>query len=354
MERQHVANQKGEIEFRRKLRMQQIEGEVIFDDEFDKDATERILKERMDTTLARMTQIKDAGIPLSPYLEIGAERGQRSLIMENDIGGSGAAADISYDMLQSCEHYQKTFGKSKRPARLCCDANNLPFRSNSLPFVFCFEFLHHFPEPGPIVAEIFRVISPGGYFLFEEEPYKNALHWNLYKGKKAYSNHSLNRSKIRKLLDRLFATAVCNEVEHGVIENHEIPTAQWKDALNPFEKKDVWLRPFSRSAIESELFNPTSYLKYFAAYLIGGTISGLCKKQSGNSDKLTSISDALICPSCKQVGVEAPLNQNNSLFTCSKCSKQYPVIDGVAFLFEHEKFIELYPDVFQSFQKSLR
>ena len=43
--------------------------------------------------------------------------------------------------------------------------------------------------------------------------------------------------------------------------------------------------------------------------------------------------------------------QNVSGFTCTACAKQYPIIDGVAFLFEYGKFKELYPEVFSAVRK---
>lgn len=348
MDRQQVSNQKGEIEFRKKLVSQQVKGEHIFDDEHDSASGENILRERMNVTLTRMTQMKDAGIPLSPYLELGAERCQRSLVMENEIEARGAGADISFDMLQSCDHYKEVFKKPNVPARLCCDANNLPLKSDSIPFVFCYEFLHHFPDPSPIIAEISRVLRPGGCFFFDDEPYKQVLHWDLYEGNKQYSREKLDRGVVRKFFDHFFATSHCNEVLHGVIENDDISIAQWKNALNIFEAKDVRIRPMARSSFGSDLFHPTSFLKYLAAYLLGGTISGLCKKEPEKTSELVSIYGALICPSCKRAGTEEPLNRTSSLFICSNCSKKYPVVDGVAFLFEYGKFVDLYPDVFRS------
>jgi ubiquinone/menaquinone biosynthesis C-methylase UbiE/uncharacterized protein YbaR (Trm112 family) len=352
MERQLVTNQKGEIEFRRKLSQQQIEGEKSLDDEYDAQSVETLLKERMSHTLARMKELKNTGMPMSPYLEIGAERGQRSLVMENEIGASGAAADISFDMLKSCDHYKKAFDMQRAPARLCCDANNLPLKSNSLPFVFCYETLHHFPDPSPIVAEIFRVIRPGGYFVFEEEPYKKVLHWNLYRGSRMYSAETLNRNILQRFFDRFFAVNVCNEIEYGIIENHEISTAQWKNALSPFDTKDVWLRPSNRSSFRASLFSPAWQPKYLAAYLFGGSITGVCRKQSPSTgESQGSIYQALVCPACRQHrGSEESLLQSGPLFTCAKCSTRYPVVDGVAFLFEPEKFRELYPEIFESFQ----
>ena len=349
MTTQSVKNQRGEIEFRKKLYLQQVEGQKVFDDEFDTAGAEKILRDRMGKTLAQMTQLRDRGISLSPYLEIGAERGQRSLILENDLGASGAAVDISFDLLKSCRHYQKVFNKTKAPTRVCCDANNLPFMTNSIPFIFCYETLHHFPEPTPIVEELHRVLLPDGHFFFDEEPYKKVLRFSLYKAPKIYSSRSRGRSVMWKALDRFFSYQSCNEVEHGVIENHDIPIAQWRRALELFNTIDVKLKPVDHSSMQSSLFGPRSYLKYLLAYLLGGTVSGICQKSPVGAGRELSIRGTFICPSCKQTGSEVPLHGDDSSFRCSACSKVYPVVDDVVFLFAHDRFAELYPDVFRSY-----
>jgi SAM-dependent methyltransferase len=352
MDRQQISHQKGEIEFRRKLLRQQVEGERVLSDEYEGSEGEKILKGRMNETLAGMNRLREAGIPLSPYLEIGAERGQRSLVMENDMSATGAAADISADMLLSCDHYGALFNMPRIPMRVCCDVNNLPFRSNSLPFVFCYETLHHFPSPTPIVAELYRVICPGGYFWFDDEPYRRVLHWNLYDGAKAYSQEARKRGVVRRAFDRLFTTMTCNEVEHGVIENHEIPIAEWKNALSPFSSRDVWLQPSARLNFRARLYNPFPFLKYWVAYLMGGRIAGLCQKQPGSPPEKASIFETLICPSCRIAGKETPLCQKDSCFVCSECLRRYPVVDGVVYLFEYTKFNDLYPEIFQSLRSN--
>lgn len=246
-------------------------------------------------------------------------------------------------------NYRGVFNLSSNPVRVCCDVNNLPIRSDSLPFVFCYETLHHFPTPTPIVAEVYRVIRPGGYFWFDEEPYRRVLHWNLYEGRKDHSVESRQRGPLRKMMDRLFARTTCNELDYGIIENHEIPTSEWRTALSPFYSKDVWLQPSPRLNLKAKLFKPFS-LKYWIAYLTGGRITALCQKQPGSAPEIGSIFEALICPSCRISGKESSLHQDDSSLACSECRRRYPVVDGVAFLFEYAKFSQLYPELFQSLQ----
>jgi len=347
--RQHVENQRGEIEFRRKLYLQEVEREKVLDDEFDPSDIERILEERMKKTLRQMLRLQERGVPLAPYMEIGAERCQRSLVMENDLALNGAAVDISFDLLRSCTHYQRVFNRPASPLRICCDANTLPFLTGSLPFVSCYETLHHFPEPGPILQEVHRVLLPGGWFFFDEEPYKQILHLNLYKGPKIYSKEFRTRSRIRRLLDRFFCEISCNEVEHGVIENDNMSIGLWRRAIALFAERDVTLQPTKK--LKTSLFHPRSRIHYIIACLLGGTISGVCRKFGNATATGRSIYDALGCPSCRQSGSEAPLRHERGAFACPRCSNTYPIVDDVAFLFAYDKLKELYPDVFESLRK---
>ncbi|MFY0626179.1 MAG: methyltransferase domain-containing protein [Reichenbachiella sp.] len=345
MKRQKIDNKKGEIIFRRKLYQQQIEGNKIFDDEFDAKEIESLLKDRMEKTLDQMLSLKKEGILLSPYLEIGAERGQRSLVLENDMGLQGISADISFEMLKSASHYQIVFGKEKIPLRLCCDANNLPIKSNSLPFVFCYETLHHFPDPTPAVNEAYRILSPGGHFFVEEEPYRQVLHLNLYRGEKIYSTKAKNQSKLKNLIDRFFKGQNCNEIDHGIIENHTNSIKKWVKAFSSFEDKI-----FTLKSVKSLEVDPSAFplLKYFIAYLFGGSISGICKKQGQvefvNSSE-TDQSSLFICPDCwSSKKIESDLEEKNNCLVCTNCKSQYPIVDGVVLLFDNSTLKSLYPE----------
>ena len=59
MKKQLIENQKGEVEFRRKLYSQQVNNERIFDNEFDAAGIEIILKDRMRKTFDRMILIRE-------------------------------------------------------------------------------------------------------------------------------------------------------------------------------------------------------------------------------------------------------------------------------------------------------
>ncbi|MDP8240959.1 MAG: methyltransferase domain-containing protein [Candidatus Hatepunaea meridiana] len=339
---QTINNQLGEITFRRKLVQQQVDGDQLFEDEFDKENIEKILRERMDVTLKRMKELKDKGTVLSPYLEIGAERGQRSLVMETDLNLRGAATDLSFDMLKSCEYYKDVFDKNM-PVRVCADLYNLPFKTGSIPFVFCYQTLHHFPDQAPIVEEIHRVLSSGGTFLFDEEPYKKGFHLNLYKTDKVFSEQHIGRSIIRKFLDHLFAEYVCNEEEYDVIENDDISTSVWRRTFARFAQKNIKLH--SIGSIYSDLYGFKFTLNYILNYLWGGDISGECIKAGDLTAVEYSITDAMTCPVCLTNGIEPDLKCESDYYICENCGIKYPVEDGVVFLLKPVTLKQLYPEI---------
>jgi SAM-dependent methyltransferase/uncharacterized protein YbaR (Trm112 family) len=346
--RQTIDNLKGEIAFRAKLAVQHVSGEVLLPDYYRKAEHDKILQSRIETTCRKMNEFAARGISLSPFLELGAERGQRSLVLTNDFGATGIAVDISYHQLKSMEHFAQLFGRPKLPVRICCNANYLPFKSNSFPFVFCYEFLHHFPSLGPILREIHRVTT-GGHFYFAEEPFRRALKVSLYRQRhKIYSETTLQRPWYIQLIESFISESTCDEVEHGVIENERLSLTDWSNALSLFEPRDITLVSLER--FRSKLGREPA-LQNTLNYLLGGMISGLCQKRSQPTRNTpVELQDIFTCPDCArsedlQNPTQSSLVEVSGGYRCLECGFTYPTRDEITFLMPREELKRLYPEL---------
>jgi SAM-dependent methyltransferase/uncharacterized protein YbaR (Trm112 family) len=345
--RQHIRNLQGEVAFRAKLARQHVTGEVLLPDYYRQEEHDRILSERVAATRTKMAELTRLGVTTSPFLELGAERGQRSLVLANDFSATGVAADISYHQLLTLDHFAQLFGRERLPTRICCDANHLPFRSNSFSFVFCYQFLHHFPSLPPVVGEIERVLGDG-YFFFDEEPFKRVARLRLYRQKnKVYAPASLKKSERRRLIESFISEERTDEVEHGIIENHDITLREWIAALRVFPQRDVDLVSiFGVASKLGERINGDN----LANLLLGGRVAGLCRKiTSTRRPPPTDVAELLGCPDCTTPlgdGIDRPpLSRDGEALVCTQCGARYPERDSILFLLPREELEQLYPDV---------
>ena len=339
---------KGEIEFRAKLARQHTTGEVVLPDYYDKEEHDRILLERVNATSETMTELARLGVQFSPFLELGAERGQRSLVVANDCAATGVAADISFAQLRTMDHFSQLFSREKLPLRVCCDANHLPFRDNAFAFIFCYAFLHHFPSLEPAMREIHRVLGDG-HFYFDEEPFKRVLKVRLYRQKHTiYSRTTLRKSRYRRLAESFISEPSSDEVEHGIIENEDISLGERARALAVFDEREVRLVSIANATSK---LGDRLRLENLANLLLGGTISGVCRKRTAvERPPQSELSDLLACPDCisrgRPEGCDGPaLVRQDGGLRCAQCGSTYPQRDGVIFLLPSAELEELYPDV---------
>jgi len=352
MKLQNINNLRGEIEFRKRLAKQHVTGEMLLPDYYDKEQHDKILLERINTTVEDIGNLEKQGRLLSPFIELGAERCQRALVLTNDFNVEGFAVDISYHQLQTAEHFSKVFNRPRLPFRVCCDVNNLPFRNNSFPFAYCYEFLHHFPTPKPVLQEIYRILS-NGVFFFSEEPFRKpgiALYRQRHK---IYSKAALSKSKARRFLEKFISEDICDEREYGIIENDDITLHDWICALTIFDARKVYISSLG-NRIRTELDGRIK-VKNLLNVLLGGGVNGICiKAGAAPGIEISNLTDLLLCPDClsrpnvQKYDQPLLIKKGVGSFDCSVCNSSFPVIEDILCLLPTDLFRELYPDLVSS------
>ncbi len=343
---QHVLAKHGEVEFRRKLASQESEGgQIAFPELHTHDEMLQVMRQRAAATRDAMALLSREGIRLSPYIELGAERCQRAMVLENEFDAQGIAVDISFDMLQLGAEVAKAMGYEKMPIRICCDAYNLPIRDSALPFAFCYATLHHFPDPAPILTEMERVLGDHGVLYFDEEPVRGAV----YRFTRLYHRHGHRLNILEKVLERLgvlslFSEAGGIEREHGILEE-EFDLMTWQRSLAPFQTSSVTINKRLGLRLRDSRFSLSRAL----AWSLGGNIEAVCRVSKTQPVQPTSagLLEILKCPNCADRH-SAPLKsgQDRQGLQCQECGHFYPEVDGVIFLFEHSLGHKLYPAYF--------
>jgi len=344
--RQGISEKSGEVIFRQKLASQQSkDGNIVFPDLRTHNEMLDVMMQRAAVTRDSMMRLSDDGNSLTPFIELGAERCQRALVLENEFDAQGIAVDISFDMLKLGAEVAKGLGYKKIPMRICCDANNLPIRDSALQFAFCYATLHHFPNPSPVLKEMARVLGDQAVLYFDEEPIKGAI----YRFTRLYQRHGHSLNTLEKMLDGLGLLPLVSkgggvEVDHGVLEE-EFDLMTWQRALAPFQKIEVTANKMLGLRLDNFSFSLSKVL----AWTLGGNIEVYCRvaKAQQASTPFTGFSDILRCPSCaNKHSSQLNVARQRQGLQCHECGCYYPKVDGVIFLFEQSLGRRLYPEYF--------
>jgi SAM-dependent methyltransferase len=346
MVEQSIETKKAEIEFRRKLAEQHAGGPVYFEDEPDAEEITEIMAERMAGTRRLADELGAAGVSLSPYMEIGAERCQRALVLENEYGCHGVAADISLDSLLFAERIAEADGYREMPVRVCCDAERLPVRKGAARFAFCYQTLHHFLDPSPVVAELARVLAGDGAFYFDEEPVRMRARIMLFRR----GNNPVDvigRLLVKLRLADFFSDTGRAEVEAGVTET-DFTVAEWARILQPFDYSGVKIDSRKLHSLHlTELLRDRSPKRWWVA-LMGGNVHGICRVRGNKSGSVVENPiDALVCPECLSDGIESGFELKDNKVVCRNCAAAYPSVKGVYLLFNKVIGCALYPGYFK-------
>lgn len=77
-------------------------------------------------------------------------------------GAIASGIDLTEEALDNLTHRIKTYGLPELESLLVGDAEQLPFDSNSFDLGYSWGVLHHTPDTPAAIAELVRVVKPGG------------------------------------------------------------------------------------------------------------------------------------------------------------------------------------------------
>lgn len=341
---QDLKNKAGEVKFRAKLFEQQVEGSAGIEGELTSAEMLAEMRRRMDMTRRDFSELAGSGVLQSPFLELGAERCQRALVLANDFGLNGYAADLSLESLRYADFLAQQENLSRIPPRVCCDAYKLPFADNSIGFAFCYQTLHHFPDPTPIIHELYRVLRPGAVLYVDEEPIRRTLKVNLWKRRvfpKGRENRYVRYAK-DYLLDFISDPHV-NEVDYGICENDNISLAQWDRSFGQVAAKNISLKllPIPRSLSRVKHTSERWGLRSWMCQGLGGGLRATITPKPATPEQPTT--EPLCCPVC-----HGTLNRISQSLACNTCAVGYPSCDGILMLLPQDELRSLYPDAVQA------
>lgn len=343
---QSLKNKLGEVNFRRKLALQFLGKKTVYEGRPTESEYRQIVKDRLKGYKNDIDTLLSKGVILSPFLELGAGVGQASMFLENKYGVRGITSDLSLETLRLSEKFSKYLKFKKIPVRIVCDIYHLPFKSSSLPFIFCYETLHHLPDPYPVLFEINRVLIPGGHFFFNGEPISQVINLNLWRR----DRHLRWWEKILKLgiILHFISRIGKSEVENDILEE-TFDLKTWEKALDMFGEVEAGLVVFPFNYSIKQVKNDKrgwlipSPIKRFLLEILGGGIGALCQKKSKTENrklKTENIFRNLSCPSCFR---KSRLYRTKGGFMCPNCKTVYPKKKGIYILLPKKEMTLLYP-----------
>ena len=122
--------------------------------------------------LSRLDPFLEEFASAARVLELGAGQGWGSCLLQAlapPRRPRHICTDISHHALQSAPMWEGIF-RTRLSGSAACRSYELPFRNAAFDVVFAFQAAHHFRAHQRTLAEIHRVLVPGGLALYLHEP----------------------------------------------------------------------------------------------------------------------------------------------------------------------------------------
>ncbi len=103
-------------------------------------------------------------------LDVGCGPGHVALMVLDELESvtEVVGVDLSTNMLRHAQRHRAASPHRDRLRFELGDAKGLPFQDGSFQTVFSNTILHHIPDPVPFLAEVWRVLAPGGTLLVRD------------------------------------------------------------------------------------------------------------------------------------------------------------------------------------------
>lgn len=114
-----------------------------------------------ETKTQLMVELKASiAIPITHVVDLGCGTGRFTASLAQAFGSSVTGVEPSEAMLEVA---RQTHGRSAAITLLPGRAEAIPLEDDSASLVFMSQVYHHLPDPAAALAEIARVLEPGGY-----------------------------------------------------------------------------------------------------------------------------------------------------------------------------------------------
>ncbi len=105
----------------------------------------------------------------NPLLDLGTGTAQIPIELGRQVPSARVVAiDLAEHMLRVGRENVRRAGLEDRLQLQCCDAKRLPFAAETFAGVISNSIVHHVPEPGQVLAEMVRVVCPGGVLFVRD------------------------------------------------------------------------------------------------------------------------------------------------------------------------------------------